>query len=728
MTQNGFSLSDPVTKLASVGSKRAEAFESLGIKSIRDLLFYFPHRHLNRLTDINSSQVKKYVANDYDGEVTLWGIVISKELISYSKKKVFKVAFKDSNGSFECVWFQSINFFKDKFNTGESYAISGKPTLTRYNHLQFAHPEFDKISQDETASYKSDGKILPVYSLPAALKKKNIGDIGLRNMMYEAVENYTSLLDESLPVNLVKANRLLPFPEAIRNMHFPENQEMLKQAIRRLKYDELFFFEVLIALKKSKIKKEIAGTVYRVDKNIINRFIESLPFELTDSQLEVLSEIRKDLESKHPLNRLVQGDVGSGKTMVALITMLIVVKNGYQAALMAPTEILANQHYITLTKLLNQFDVNVTLLTGGLSGSEKKQGNEDVKSNNADIVIGTHALIESGVEFSNLGLVVIDEQHRFGVAQRARLIDKTKFTDTLIMTATPIPRTLSMSFYGDLDVSVIDKPPANRKPVRTVLRGESSLDNIYKFIIEKAGEGYQSYIVFPLVEESEKIELKAAMTHYEELSKNQLKSLRVGLLHGKMKWNEKEERMKKFANREYDVLISTTVIEVGIDVPGANIILINDANRFGLSQLHQLRGRVGRGAEQAYCVLVTKDEYTILHKKMTFDFNYLSPKQIEKNKAILRLNAMVKFTSGFDLSEIDLKLRGPGDMFSTKQSGMPEFRFANLAEDTALLVKAREDAFSVVNDDHKLKSSENKSIRKKLTESYQKNMEYAGIG
>jgi ATP-dependent DNA helicase RecG len=450
----------------------------------------------------------------------------------------------------------------------------------------------------------------------------------------------------------------------------------------------------------------------------LKTFLKTLPFELTEAQLKVLSEIRRDLESDKPMNRLLQGDVGSGKTIVALISMLIVVENKFQAVLMAPTEILADQHFKKISGLVAPLGLKVDELIGGQKKSERDKILKRISEGKTDIIIGTHALIQENVKFHRLGLAVIDEQHRFGVLQRSNLVEKGLHSDLLIMTATPIPRTLTMTVYGDLDVSVIDQMPGNRKPIKTILRGENKLPEIYEFIRSKSKEGYQSFLVYPLVEESEKIELKAAQSYFEELCGNQLKDLRLCLIHGRMGWQEKERIMFDFAEKKYDVLVSTTVIEVGIDIPDANIIVINDAFRFGLSQLHQLRGRVGRSSRQAYCILVTSDQHAVKSNQFNFNFDYLSPEQIEKNKSVIRLNAMVKHTSGFDLSEIDMKLRGPGNIFGTQQSGLPELKYANVIEDTGLLLSARESAFKIIETDPKLVSPQNSLIKKTLEENY----------
>ena len=480
-------------------------------------------------------------------------------------------------------------------------------------------------------------------------------------------------------------------------------------------------------MRKHLIQEKKKSFSFKTKPEPLKKFLKSLPFDLTESQLKVLSEIRKDLESGKPMNRLLQGDVGSGKTIVALISMLIVIENNFQAVLMAPTEILADQHLKRISELVQPLGLKVDEVIGGQKKSVRDNTLEKIRKGETNIIIGTHALIEENVEFNKLGLVVIDEQHRFGVMQRSTLVQKGLQADVLIMTATPIPRTLTMTLYGDLDVSVIDQMPKNRKPIKTILRGENKLPDIYDFIRTKAKDGYQSFLVYPLVEESEKIELKAAQKYFEELSRNQLKDLRLCLIHGRMNWKEKEIIMFDFAARKYDVLVSTTVIEVGIDIPDANIIVINDAFRFGLSQLHQLRGRVGRSEKQAYCILVTKDELAVRSNQFNFNFDFLSPEQIEKNKTVIRLNSMVKYASGFDLSEIDMKLRGPGNIFGTQQSGLPELKYANIIEDSKILFDARDNAFKIIASDPLLTHPDNSLIKKTLQENYSRHIHLAQI-
>ncbi len=715
-------LSKSVQYLKSVGPKRAESFAKIGINTVSDLLFYFPTRYLDRSTILNCVKVLQYIRNGYDGEVTVIGEVFSSELIRFGKKQIFKVKLKDNSGFFECVWFQGAKYFKDVFQNGNIFAVSAKPVLTKYGNLQFVHPDFDRLAEKESKEFLNTGKIIPFYRVPKELRSSNLGDFSLRRIIHNAVDLYCSELQETLPQYLIEQNNLLSIKETIINLHSPNSNDALKSALHRLKYEELFYFECLVAMRKQFVKYQTKSITYKIDTGLIKKFIASLPFKLTAAQLKVLGEIRKDIESPHPMNRLLQGDVGSGKTIVALISMLIVVSNGSQSVLMAPTEILADQHYKRIKELLHGYGINVSILIGGQKKSERQEILDDIFSGKTKIIIGTHALIEDTVEYNKLGLVIIDEQHRFGVVQRSKLIRKGTQPDVLVMTATPIPRTLTMTLYCDLDVSIIDEMPVNRIPIKTILRGESKLPDIYKFIRDKSKSGYQTFLVYPLVEESEKLELKAAETHFHEIKDVHIPDLKVGLIHGRMNWQQKETIMKEFAQKKYDILVSTTVIEVGIDIPDANIIVINDSYRFGLSQLHQLRGRVGRSNKQAYCILITKDEFAVKTNQFKFNFDYQSSEAIEKNKAIIRLNAMLKYSSGFDLAEVDMKLRGPGDIFGTKQSGLPELRYADVVEDYEILFKARENAFSIIEADKNLSNEKNYIIKKNLREHFSSNI------
>lgn len=726
-------LDESVQYLKSVGPKRAESFSQIGIKTIRDLLYYFPSRHLDRTTVLTAAKAYGYMMNGYDGELTVIGKVFEKEKKRFGKKEILKVQFRDETGFFECVWFRGTKYFYSVFNEGDVFAISSKPDKSKYGALQFIHPDFDRISEEEK-SFLHTGKIIPFYRIPKELKSGNIGDLSLRRIINLAVENYVDKVEETLPDEIIRQNKLTSLQDAIRNYHFPESSDRFNSAKRRFKFEELFYLELLVALRKQNYQSKLIGNKMSIKTNLVQSFLKTLPFELTKAQLKVLGEIKNDLLSEIPMNRLLQGDVGSGKTIVSLIAMLIAVDNGYQSAIMAPTEILADQHAknisVMMKKLYESYprrEIKVSLLLGGQKKSEREKRLQEIELQEADIIVGTHALFEEKVNYKNLGLVVIDEQHRFGVRQRARLQSKGRTPEVLVMSATPIPRTISMTIYGDLDISVIDEMPKNRKPIKTVLRGESRLPEIFKFIIEKKKEGYQTFIVYPLVEDSDKLELKAAETFYEELSTTHLKNLSLGLIHGRMSWQEKEEKMLLFLKKEFDVLVATTVIEVGIDIPDANIILINDAHRFGLSQLHQLRGRVGRSDKQAYCILVTKDEIVQYNIQQQLELDYLSSSMLDKFKSGIRLQTMVKTNNGFEIAETDLKLRGPGDIFSTKQSGFPDLKYADVVHDAELIKLTKNIAFDLINKDPSLEAANNGVIRKNLIKHYSDNLQYAKI-
>lgn len=727
-------LSQSVQFVKSVGPKRAESFAKVGIRTIRDLLFFFPSRHLDRTTVLSAAKAYGYLINGYEGELTVIGKVIDKESKRFGKREILKVQFRDSTGFFECVWFRGIKYFESVFNEGQVFAVSSKPDRSKYGALQFVHPDFDRISEEEEKRFLHTGKIIPFYRIPKELRSRNIGDFSLRKIISFAVENYSDEIEETLPPKIKRDQGLLNLSEAIKNFHFPETAETLLAAKNRFKFEELFYLEIIVALRKQNYQTRLSGNSFAIKTKLVSDFLKILPFELTAAQLKVLGEIKEDMLSRKPMNRLLQGDVGCGKTIVSLIAMLIAVDNGYQAAIMAPTEILADQHAKKISemmkglyKLYNKRKIKVSMLIGGQKKSERDKRLQEIELQEADIIIGTHALFEEKVNYKNLGLIVIDEQHRFGVRQRARLQSKGSQPDVLVMSATPIPRTLSLTLYGDLDVSVIDEMPKSRIPVKTVLRGDNKLPEIFKFIVDKSEEGYQSYIVYPLVEESEKLELKAAETYYKELKSTHLKNLKLGLIHGRMSWQEKEEKMLLFLKKEFDVLVSTTVIEVGIDIPEANIVLINDAHRFGLSQLHQLRGRVGRGNKQAYCILVTRDEIAKFNSSEQLNLDYISTAQLEKYKSSIRLQTMVRTNNGFEIAETDLRLRGPGDIFGIKQSGFPDLKHADIIRDVELIAKAKKIAFELLQKDPLLELPGNELLKTNLNRNYKNNLKYATI-
>ena len=569
------------------------------------------------------------------------------------------------------------------------------------------HPEFDKLTESGERDFLHTGRIIPLYPSTDTLTKVGLDSRGFRRVLKIAVKDFTKHFQETLPKEIVARQNLTDLKNAIKHVHFPENKKWLAAARKRLKFDELFYLELMLAYRKRNMEVHRKGIEFLKVGKRTKTLIESLPFELTDAQKKVIREIRTDMKKSIPMNRLLQGDVGSGKTVVALISILMSIENGYQAALMAPTEILADQHYVTMRKLLKELGIEVALLVGAQKKNERKEILKCIKEGKTQIVVGTHALIQEGVEFDRLGLVIIDEQHRFGVMQRATLMEKGLTPDVLVMTATPIPRTLSMTLYGDLDVSVIDELPPGRKPVKTVWRSDTRRSEVYKYVKSKVDEGAQVYIVFPLIEESEKVDLQAAIDNYEKLQSGLFSNKTVGLLHGRLKSDEKERIMGEFKSGKIQILVSTTVIEVGVDAPNATIMIIENAERFGLPQLHQLRGRVGRGEKKSYCFLIA--QYPL------------------SAEAKVRLNTMTETTDGFKIAEVDLKLRGPGEFFGTKQHGLPKLRIADIVKDTELLIKARNEAFDFARKNKKL-NFENAPMRTHFFKNYREKFELARIG
>jgi len=719
----------PLQYIKGVGPKRSEALANLGIRSIHDLFSYFPRGYLDRsqivrIADLNSCIQK--------GEaVTIFAEVYRNEArrIRRSNKMIFMLTVKDESGFLTCVWFEGFYWLKDAFEVGELLALSSLPTLDKLGRPQFIHPQFDRlqsVEEDEPDWGKlfNTGGIIPKYRSNAELEKVGLDSRGFRRIIRNALDRYSSTIEETISKDIVLRQSLCDGPSAIRSIHFPNNFQELELAQRRLKFEELFYLQLMLALRKRSAQQQGRGWTYQGEGTLAQRLVDSLRFELTSAQQRVRQEIMNDLQSPYPMNRLLQGDVGSGKTIVALCAALRAVENGLQVAFMAPTEILAEQHFQTLQLFLKNIPVNVRLLVGGQQKKLRENVLEDIRNGNANIVVGTHALVEEKVDFAKLGFVIVDEQHRFGVLQRAFLRKKGIHPDVLVMTATPIPRTLAMTLYGDLEVSVLDELPANRKPIRTAIRNESQKNKVYQFVKDEVDRGRQVYIVFPLIEESEKTDLKSATKEYELLQQNIFSMYRLGLLHGRLKPDKKDEVMQKFKTGEIQILVSTTVIEVGIDVPNATIMIIENAERFGLSQLHQLRGRVGRGSDQSYCILIANYHWFETHKKglETLDVHE------EKELARERLETMVQTSDGFKIAEVDLKLRGPGEFFGTRQSGLPALRLANLIDDADILARARIEAFDLINNDPHLRLKSNECIRKHFEEEYREILELGKIG
>ncbi len=635
-----------------------------------------------------------YYVHEIDGSmpyIQLKGKITAFETFGEGRKKRLVAHFTDGTGFIDLIWFQGIRFAEDKYKVGQEYIVFGKPTLFN-NRWNVAHPDIDPYMSDAD---RPDG-LMAMYNTTEKMKNHYLNSKAMQKIIENAFGMIKERLPESLSADVVKSANLISFHDAIENIHFPKNPILLRDAELRLKFEELFYIQLNIVRYAADRKAKLNGFVFKKVGHYLNTFYKKhIPFELTNAQKRVIREIRKDTASNKQMNRLLQGDVGSGKTLVAVMCMLIAMDNGFQSCLMAPTEILASQHFETFTNLLSDMDVNVALLTGSTKKKEREEIHAGLLSGDIHILIGTHALIEDVVQFNNLGFVVIDEQHRFGVAQRAKLWAKNEHPPhVLVMTATPIPRTLAMTVYGDLDVSVIDELPPGRKPVQTVHRFDKKRGALYQFIREQITLGRQIYIVYPLIEESEKMDLKNLEDGFVHVQQA-FPEFTVCKMHGRMKPAEKEEVMQQFVANKAQIMVSTTVIEVGVNVPNASVMVIESAQRFGLSQLHQLRGRVGRGADQSYCVLITPYELSADTRK--------------------RMEIMTESNDGFVIAEADLKLRGPGDLEGTQQSGIPfSLKIADLVRDNSILFRAREIAEGIIGKDPKLSQPEHMVLKQEL--------------
>lgn len=687
-----------LSDLSNLSSKRLEALSSEGIRTVEDMLNFFPRRYLDR----SNTQKIKYLAGSGE-EVTVAGKVTDISTAGYGKKKRLEVYINDGSGTVKGVWFRGVGYFSKFFKEGETVAFFGQ--AKRYGKsISIAHPEVDKISSE--GDLDSFSRIFPIYPGSKALSKARITSKLVQQWMEEILNKYT--FDEFLPDHLLSEFKFPRRQEAYRMIHFPESHNEHKNALNRFKFEELFLFELSMEKINFTVKERANGHVFKeTGKYTSKYFNELLPFDLTDGQRSSLAEIKKDVRSGRQMNRLIQGDVGAGKTIVAIGAMLMALDNGYQAAFLAPTEILAEQHYRTLAEHLKGLDINVRLLIGSQNKALRTDILTDIEGGNAQIVVGTHAIIQDEVRFHNLGLAVIDEQHRFGVQQRADLLNKGSHPHMLVMSATPIPRSLAMTVYADLDVSIIRDMPAGRKPIKTAIRSNKKREDVYNFVQQEVRDGGQVYVVYPLVEESEALDLKDATAGFEKLKK-QFPDFNIGLLHGRMKTEEKDEVMKTFIKNEIQILVSTTVIEVGVDVANASIMIIEHAERFGLSQLHQLRGRIGRGERQSYCIL-------------------MPDVKVSKSGAF-RLKTMEETNDGFRIAEADLKLRGPGDFLGTKQSGLPDFKFADIVEDQFLLAQAKEKAKELLESDPELQASANSDLREVFTPYFKEKVQFYGMG
>jgi len=658
--------------LQGVGPQRATMLnKELGVYSLHDLLYYFPYKYVDRS--------RLYYIHEIDGNmpyIQLKGQILSFETIGEGRQRRLVAHFSDGTGVVDLVWFQGIKYLMGRYKSHEEYIVFGKPTVFN-GRINIAHPDIDP-AKELTLSTMG---LQPYYNTTEKMKRAGLNSHALEKLMTNAFALLQGPLLETLSPKVVDENHLMALDEALRNIHFPQNPEKLRRAQYRLKFEELFYVQLNILRYTKDRQRKYRGLVFERVGEVFNTFYsQNLPFQLTGAQKRVIKEIRKDMGSGRQMNRLLQGDVGSGKTLVALMSMLIALDNGYQACMMAPTEILAAQHYETIKQLLFGMNVRVELLMGSVKGKKREEILKGLLTGEVQVLIGTHAVLEDTVNFASLGMVVIDEQHRFGVAQRAKLWAKnTRPPHVLVMTATPIPRTLAMTLYGDLDVSVIDELPPGRKPIQTIHQFDNRRASLYSGIRKQINEGRQVYIVYPLIKESEKMDIKNLEEGYEHVCA-EFPECQVSKVHGQMKPAEKDVEMQRFVNGETQIMVATTVIEVGVNVPNASVMVIENAERFGLSQLHQLRGRVGRGADQSYCILVT---------------SYKLSEETRK-----RLEIMVKTNDGFEIAEADLKLRGPGDLEGTQQSGVAfDLKIADIARDGQLLQHVREVASEIIEKD-----------------------------
>ncbi len=695
----------PIQYVKGVGPKLAKVFEKKGIWTVEDALYFLPRVYEDRRNLKKISELKPGQKETGLGEILLSGFAFFQN----KRKRVFEAVVGDGSGVITLKWFRgNERYLKDRFKKGRKLIFSGE---VRWFNLQkeIHHPDVEMIEGDIEQDYLNFKRIVPIYSETEGLHQRT-----MRRLMKNILDGYANELSSPLSQEIVQRQNLIDFPEAFRRVHFPadgESMELLNlhrsDGHRRIIFDEFFFLELGMALKRRGMELE-EGISFRTEGLLVQKLLNLLSFRLTRAQERVWNEIREDLKRPHPMNRLIQGDVGSGKTIVALLACLHVVECGYQAAIMAPTEVLAEQHYLNLHRWVEPLGIHVALLTSSIKGSEKEDLYRRIESGDVQLVIGTHAVIQEAVEFHRLGLAIVDEQHKFGVVQRGLLKKKGANPDVLVMTATPIPRTLAMTIYGDLAVSLIDEMPPGRMPVETKVFPEPARAKVYRMVDGEVKEGRQAFIVYPLVEESEKLQLKDATRMAEHLQKDVFPDFRIGLLHGRMKSEEKEATMMEFKEGKIQILVATTVIEVGIDIPNASIMVVEHAERFGLSQLHQLRGRIGRGRYPSKCILLAQ---------------YRSSEE-----AKVRLRAMERTTDGFQIAEEDLELRGPGEFFGTRQSGLPDFRVAHIIRDTPILIEARKEAFRLVEKDPALIQPSHSRLKDVLVRRWKGRLELATIG
>lgn len=673
-----------VTYIKGVGPKKAEVLRRYGIETVEDLLYYLPRRYLDR------SNLQSIATLQFGTEVTVVGKIVMQGLLR-ARKKFYEIVIQDDTGHLPLLWFNGIKYIEKRYKRGMTLSVSGSVSEFR-GGARIIHPEVEVIFEDEEEAKIHTGRIIPIYPSTELLKSNWLDSRGFRRIIKPALDQYGDFIEDLVPASVVEEAKLMSLPDAVKQIHYPDNYEVRAQARHSLAFRELLLFQLLVADRRQRIThKQKAHTIAKPDQQF-HDWVNALPFKLTRSQDKAVAEILEDLYKPEPMLKLLQGDVGSGKTVVATMAMLLVARSGYQAAMMAPTELLAQQHFQTMTKLLAGTGEVPALLTGTTPARERKQILGALAKGETKIIVGTHALFTEDVIFAGLAFAVVDEQHRFGVSQREALLAKGDSPDLLVMTATPIPRTLALTAYGDLDLSIIDEMPIGRIPVKTALRTDADRPKIYKFIRDEVKSGNQVFFIYPLVEESLKVQLKAATKAYQDLSEVIFPDLAIGLVHGQMAKEEREETMARFARRELGILVSTTVVEVGIDIPDATVIVIEHAERFGLSQLHQLRGRVGRSNKKSYCILITEMDAV--------------------SESYQRLQRFVDCNDGFKIAELDLELRGPGELLGTKQSGMPEFRVADIATDLSLILTARDFAHKLMTNALPMSDQERLKLKK----------------
>jgi ATP-dependent DNA helicase RecG len=702
MSQNPHMLDTPIEFLKGVGPQRAETLQKeLHIYRYRDLLELYPFRYIDKTCFHTISQLQPDLA-----DVQIVGKIVRVKEEGAGRKKRLKAIFQDETSSMELVWFKAVSWMKKSLKVGEDLVVFGKPTLFN-GTFSVSHPEIETLQ-----AYKQNltTAMQGVYPSTEKLSAKSLHSKGIAKLMHELLGQVLSYIPETLSLEIRNEYKLMSKKEALFNVHFPKSEALLAQAHRRLKFEEFFFIQLaMLKLKQHKKDTFLSYSFSNIGEHFNEFYKEQLPFELTGAQKRVLKEIRIDVASGKQMNRLVQGDVGSGKTIVALMAMLMAKDNGFQACLMAPTEILATQHFNGLLEMVEAVGMKMALLTGSTRVARRKEIHADLESGELDILVGTHALLEDKVQYKNLGLAIIDEQHRFGVSQRSKMWKKNKRPPhVLVMTATPIPRTLAMAVYGDLDISLIDELPPGRKPITTVHKTDQHRLSMFHFLKQEIEKGRQVYIVYPLIEESQKLDYKDLMDGYESICRHFPRpKFQVSVVHGRMKAEDKEAEMARFVKGETNIMVATTVIEVGVNVPNASVMVIESAERFGLSQLHQLRGRVGRGAEQSYCVLMSSN-------KLSADAKF-------------RLKTMVQTQNGFEIADADLKLRGPGDIMGTRQSGMLNLKLADLSKDSKILQYARQIAMDVLDKDPTLSLDENRPIYKEYMRAHHNKLQWSNI-